>query len=840
MPTNFKPQEIWAQANSEIASSDDERRVIDQTTLMQNLDLLIKEPQTDFGADFARIIKLKTKEEDIDCIINKLFNFNKFIQIYNKLTPAELSNLVPYIRLYKIYPNETDETKKIKEFKFSNFFPLSAKASITGNGSDRGYQANLKNLELNSQGKDTATMYLYDVKIDLIFDSVATLFDESPSVAPYIELFNAQKEQKDKRHNGDPKYYKLLLKFGWNFEDIENTVAQAAGLDVQAIRTFADASRDQLYLNYINHSLNINEDGSVNLSIKYIGSLDAEARNPAAINVLDSLTVAKIKKYQELADKIKEDLKKRYPDVEITEKTDTDTGDVEVSIDRPGFFNINAEDDLKQELQFLLSEKNKLEKNGRDLFLDKIINNISKMLKDTLPYVAYDSQIFNSRKEELKKIRSFQSGQTIVDLKDEIINTTKYTKLQVSNFSNPFQNAIYSNKVISPRDYYEYLFLQEQTNLSTPTYSIRYFPFGVLLKALGLDSSFLIIGTEIKIYNFDTTLSSNPAVNDIIRNQIDKKSIYVFNNIEKKINIFELPVSISVFKQFFHNNITTKNITSMSLNNFLNLCITDLLPNIVQPTNDSYYPKQYLKFKVFYDRLEVDTNNPLYTTSNRLKTKIGLYSDTDTAAFPLSFINPEKPSGKKEQKNVIIFYSVPSFFTRKKDLTKDLNSGIPHFHYGEKNSVINKITFKESTIPYLKESNIQSQVDGKAWKPGVFLRGLYNVTLECMGVVNFRPGTIFYVSPTFTGIKDVSQPIKYGIGGYYMVVSIKLNVESGKYITTVEGRWIATGNGGHENLINENIAVVKIENATYTVLFDPTQQQVTAADSIQSEGTFSN
>jgi predicted dinucleotide-utilizing enzyme len=35
-------------------------------------------------------------------------------------------------------------------------------------------------------------------------------------------------------------------------------------------------------------------------------------------------------------------------------------------------------------------------------------------------------------------------------------------------------------------------------------------------------------------------------------------------------------------------------------------------------------------------------------------------------------------------------------------------------------------------------------------------------------------------------------------------------------------------------------AVVKIENATYTVLFDPTQQQVTAADSIQSEGTFSN
>lgn len=181
---------------------------------------------------------------------------------------------------------------------------------------------------------------------------------------------------------------------------------------------------------------------------------------------------------------------------------------------------------------------------------------------------------------------------------------------------------------------------------------------------------------------------------------------------------------------------------------------------------------------------------------------------------------------EKETKTVIVFYAVPTYVQRKKDLKKDIKDGIPHFFYGSNNSIANKITFKDEDIPFYKEANIQSQVDRKPWAPGIFLRGKYNVSIETIGTVKFRVGSMFYVSPTFTGVVDPNEPIKYGIGGYFNLVSIKMNIESGKYTTSLEGNWVSTGTGEYTDLAH-------ISGFTFKKLSKPIQESE-ARDSEES------
>lgn len=781
------------------------RRLSEQAAVLQNIEKIITFEQSIRNVNRGPLIAgIDSNESEIT--INKLYNFKQFITDYNKLTPADLSNLIPFIKIYKIYPDKNIAPRNIP---FNNFYPKKAIDSITSSGSDRGFQANIVGLDFTSQGKDTATTFIYEVKIKFIFDSVATLFNNE---SKYIELFNPPKKFVEKTKNVreyNKDYYQIMLDFGWegNIED-----QSIISLNNKELASFIEASKSRLFLNYVKHTININEDGSVQLDVTYIGSLEMESRHPIDSNIMSEQTEIEIKEIQRKIEQYIENLKNKYGDIKvqpILEGEEQKVEDVNITDSTGKEMSLTKE---KQDLKNLYEQKNSKEVSSIKEFTKTLINNIAQQYDDTLPYLEIPYTNYQTSKKIIENFSSY----TDLSIMEQ---NKKLAELMSGNIANQrkvsVKNAL--DQAIS-------FFNDDSGDLQihNQKYQIRYFTFGSLIKALSLDNSFLFLATNCEFSSFNTEpgtgplttkdIQSNPNYKIIIDNGLSDYNQYaIYENRVNPINIFHIPISVSLFKYWFNKNILKQNLTSLSLLNFLNLCINELLILAIKPDNMDFVPKQNIKFKFFFDKLDLSKDNSLLTD-----VRIRNVNKTNSQTYTLSNNNivysllDKNISGDIETKKVIIFYSIPTLMQRRRILSKDTNDGIPSFFYGAAYSTINKITFREENIPFFKEANIQSQVDKKPWKAGIFLRSKYNVLIESLGTVNYRVGSLFYVSPSFTGVVDVSEPLDYGIGGYFVLISIKTTIESGKYITTLEGNWVSTGTGEYTDLSHKGFTLIKL------------------------------
>ena len=813
------------------------RRISDQATLIQNIDKLklsfndrYENPLNSAYVTGLEILSADKKEVD-GISVNKLYNFQKFIEEYNKLGPASLSLLNPYIEIYKIYEDGLERV-----IPFNNFFPKAALDAITSGKSDRGYQANIQNIKISSQGKDTATAFIYTVQMNFIFDSVQTLFNDN---SRYIELFNPPKKYKYKRGDGDQKYYQIKLKFGWK---IDPKQALNNNLNPVSVKNFADSSGSEIFLNYIKHNIGINEDGSVTLMVEYVGSLEMEARNPNKFSVLSDGKIEKLKEIQEKIDLISESLKDKGLKHEPVYKNDGSIEKVKI-LDNDGK-EIEKPRSEAAELERLYGQKKENEGNNEKDFREGIINNLLEQfytdfvqngekkevktgtpLLNRFPVFLINEQVYSSRKNLLETtnagaLETSSKVQELLKLENQPQNTEirygiDYRTKEEEDIKN------YLNKLEFPDD----TVTIEGRNDNKKYYRIPFFTFRNLLKSLqalygkdNQESDFIMLGTDIFISSFKTgelidpkTLSENPEYKILIDNALSlgKGNVALIANKLKQINILDIPIALSTFRYWFNRNISSENLTQMSLMTFFNLCINELLVACVNPVNNDYVPKQNITFKMSMDKISINKNNNLL---KQIQNNQGSFEKISLIDKNQTLVITEQTTKQNDiiKKNIIVFYAAPKHNTRVSNIKKDIEDGIPHFFYGQNKGIVNKINFREENIPFFKEANIQSQVDRKPWRPGVFLRGKYNVTIETLGTVNFRVGSLIYVSPSFPGVLNTAEPIQYGIGGYFIIVSINTQIESGKYTTTLEANWVATGTGEYTDLSHLPFKVVTL------------------------------
>jgi hypothetical protein len=811
------------------------RRIVNQSALMQNIDIL-KDAQfyPIATGPFVNGISLDDAGDlgNSGTTINKLYNFKNFIRAYNKLTAASLSTLIPYIQIYKVYEDESEFL-----IPFNNFYPKSAIDAITSAGSDRGHQANLVNLEFVSQGKDIATTFIYQVKLNIIFDSVQTLFNEK---SRYLQLFNPPKKSgKSLRGDSDPNYYQIKLKFGWNFDkDLPSD------LNPKELQVFSDASGSELFLSYVIHRLTINEDGSVALQVEYIGSLEAVARNPTKLTVLGGES-KELDDVSKQIDDIKESLQTRNLIATPTEDKD---GKITVKIvDKEG----NEKSDSQSDLERLYNQQTQLTTNSRNKFLNGIFNKINEQYGGSFPKLKINQSEYNKRKDIIISYSAANEAQKV--------NKTEQSINLISNKKNPHNVRFDQTSALKRReepDIEKYLKDLEESATSGDIYSIPFFTFGRLLKAIDSlgavtengqtkESDFIILCADCNIASFGD--GNFVDAKDLSKN--DKYKIYIDNglvigdnlaileNNVTPINITQIPIAISTFQYWINKNITSQNITQMSLINFLNICITDLLNLAVKPTNEDYVPTQNLNFKFFFDKVELNQDDEFLTLikKNQGNYETEILTKSTYGKIEDFIINKQIKSSSSIKKNIIIFYTMPTHNTRKSNFSTDLEDGIPHFFYGQSKGIINKITFREESMPFVREANIQTQVDKKPWKAGVFLRGKYNVTIDMLGTVNFRIGSMIYLSPSFPGVINFGDPIDYGIGGYFVVISIKTSIESGKFITTLEANWVATGTGDYSDLRDLPFKVIKLSKPLEQLKADQLNESVKIEADIRDE-----
>lgn len=795
-----------------------QRRLVDQSALIQNIDVLktAKFQNIKTGPLIAGIsLSEDGSLENSGITINKLYNFKEFIKAYNQLTPASLSCLVPYIKIYKIYENNTEFA-----IPFNNYYPQSSIDAITSNNSDRGFQANLVSLDFTSQGKDTATTFIYQVNMNIIFDSVQTLFNEN---SKYIELFNPPKKTKFKRGDRDPKYYQIKLKFGWNFNS-----QLPSDLSPQQLETFASLSGSEIFLNYVIHRITINEDGSVALRIEYIGALEAQSRDPNNLSILTNKKMQeldkiskKIEYYENKADEKNIIIEQEYDENNKAKIKLVNKNDQNKEIESSSFFGIS-----KEELEKLYSEQKNSETANKNDFVNDIIIKIIEQYGGSLPYLSINEQVYNFRKS------------LIEEYSDRSVVSNASSETQLRNLETQLNNVKFVDSGLETKEsadldnyFSDINFVREVDSKDRLSYNIPYFTFGRLLKAIeslgpqfkdneeSRESDFIILASDCNIASFGNgqyvdpkILAKNPKYKMIIDNGLglNGDSLVLENKITQ-INMLEIPIAFSTFRYWVNKNITSQNLSQMSLLNFLNSLILELLNLAVKPTNEDYVPKQNIQFKFFFDKVEFNNDDEFLNLvrENQGQTEIlkkSVYMDKINNFI----INKQIKLSNSIKKNIIIFYTTPTYNQRKSNLANDLEDGIPHFYYGQKNGIINKITFREENMPFVREANIQTQVSKKPWRAGVFLRGKYNVTIDMLGTVNFRIGSMIYISPSFPGVIDYGEPIEYGIGGYFVIISIKTLIESGKYVTTLEANWVATGTGEYTNLSHLPITIKRL------------------------------
>lgn len=128
---------------------------------------------------------------------------------------------------------------------------------------------------------------------------------------------------------------------------------------------------------------------------------------------------------------------------------------------------------------------------------------------------------------------------------------------------------------------------------------------------------------------------------------------------------------------------------------------------------------------------------------------------------------------------------------------RDLNEGVFHLILGKDSGIFKSVQFSKTDAPFLREARIQqAQLD-----PLSQLAATYDVTLKLIGNTLFWPGQYIFINPigfgTGLGRPDDVESISnaLGLGGYHLVTGVKNYIEEGKYETEVKARFEFSGDG---------------------------------------------
>jgi hypothetical protein len=814
-------------------------RLIPQTVLLSNLNL-INQSKEIFKKDSNQlnpnIVKIKTKDPSV--LFNKIFANKDMLNNYNTLNSAEISLLVPYLRIFKHY-----EDNSLEEIKFGNYTSYETVKSIFENSSDRGHEALIKSFSLKSQGKDTATAFQYTAKIQLHFDSIDVCLN---SDYKYYNLWNPSKKINEVYPDiADPKYFRILIEWGWVFDF--NLLNIPAEVDIRKLVAFSNASIIRMFMNYIQHDFTINQDGSVSMTIEYIGSTDAMFETSKSSNVFAILS-KDVKNNSDTLQGISDrraNIEKQYN----IQGTGTFTDGFKLIDKTTGKEADNTI--AKSYVETLEKDKEALEQinetNSTSIF-ESIINNIYRLYNYDIPYLTLDQQklkqkilediVGDSKKyDDLKKIQEIKTisdttnivtianksppadtGNTLFNMEQENLYYFTFEDLLLAfnlakneNSINDFAKILLSdiNILTVPKSMSENKVINNSGN-STQQQSTQN---GARLLTYGLSKDdysedqvkeLKSKGENFNSRNLKLTLQDGSAQEIIINGG---EAIISLNS--ESINIADIPISYETFRKWFLINIMNKNISSMSTKEFIESCCNDLLPRAINAKeNIAFLPKQPFKFT--YQILTVEEQN-----LNIYNNQIDLDALQDNQ-YSLSLVN--KSSNSANLKNICIISAISNIkIDRKADLTQDLKEGIFHASFGNTTGLVNNINFRKEQMPYQREASIQSQVEkSQINKPGTLLRGKYNVTLSMFGGINWKLGSLLHIKPTFTGLKDIDAALDLGIGGYYRVIGTSTEIESGKYIVEVETLWEANGRGTAIDPRNRNdVMIIKLPKAAY-------------------------
>ncbi len=593
-----------------------------------------------------------------------------------------------------------------------------------------------------------------------------------------------------------PNLFSVFLETSWKLsigdketsEQIFPSIRYNKFLDTLA----SDGHSLKVLLNLINHELNFTEEGSVELKINYIGSLDTQAKSNDTDFLYANYKRLLTKRLeansgnQAKLDKINEYVENcvKQDDTQSKESYTKQKDELSKSITeenkKQGAIEESAMNALHQEfMQYLISKRIS---DMKVLYLD------SKAAIDwnatiSQPNRPVDTQNDNFVLGSIKRVNS-QFLKPKMQSAEVLQQTSEMREVYGSK-----KDATFNSRESEIKDIEEYV---KDRKIEDDSASIVVIPLGVLL------DGFLSYLKETLPTDFNKHLF---FILGDFGYRIRKQEKII------KLPLAKLPIPLTSFQQWYTDVILKPEAKNFPLFDFLDNFFTKLviptLAGLAPSTSTignvySYkmVPKQAQM--IINDDLITKIKSPFEITRARVLTQ-DLVSKINTGGTPESTL---------ETCNFIYFSietaeQTPQTGLEFKGVELDQQKGISHIWVGNSVGLVKSIKFKRVEQPGLKEARATKE----AFIPLHQLRDLYNADITMFGNHYYAPGQKIYIHPqnSVLGEPYVKGSLSniMGIGGYYDIIKISTNIGDGGYETTLDCVWHSSG----ERQINDTTAL---------------------------------
>ncbi len=274
--------------------------------------------------------KMILVEGDPDFLVNNLTK-KPGEKAFTKICPEQLSELTPYVRIYKVIGTERYEEKHV-EYSFDQGITAAEVDALSAMSYGRGRGGGLKSIDWAYDGSDpfTASRSI-QVNMNFFFQSLDELLRErfDPSTGEsykYVDLIlqspGCRQDRKDDEdvapeeqpktaysqyiEEFNPECFEIKVDLGWSDPGPKSYNKLGDIPENRRLTTAAiEAQRTSLFLTFKDHELNIQQDGTVTLQANYQGRIAGLTSDPRANVFLDPKSSNITKIIKSLEDKKK-------------------------------------------------------------------------------------------------------------------------------------------------------------------------------------------------------------------------------------------------------------------------------------------------------------------------------------------------------------------------------------------------------------------------------------------------------------------------------------------------------------------------------------------------------
>lgn len=689
----------------------------------------------------------------------------KGIGPFMNITPFEYAQIVPQIRIFKVfYDSEGNESDNI-ELPFNEFLDPDDLNQITSSAINRGTGVGLRSFTWKYVGTNPAeATRVIEAKLNLRFQSINDMMtsrrvgDRSVS---FIELIMPPKKFIEEASPGEAA--DVLSKFNPNYFTFKVMVGWSAPKHLDdKLRQAILKLKNTLVLTVTNHEIDFTQEGPVNLIVSAQAYIDSVLEAPET-DIFAIYDESNAMAAAEEGDASLRQNRRQRADAEECKKSESEIKLMDEEIEK-------KEAALEQEKIKIYSNILQKIMSSNKLFCAEVLNEqiairrksaskLSKFLAVVAGTVATPSAMSGTVEVERNRDEASRTRPNVV-------------VTRAGNFSEPLNQPIPGQGLISrAKTFAENLAErkkrydeQAKSSVGDKKTKIYFFFLGDLLESAltnlsGVDSAY----KDIKI-----------IVGDIIFYD-------PFTGKKVSMNLADLPVSTHLFVDWFLDTVYAKQRQRYPIRDFIQ-DITEKL--VIESLRSCLDYKGNIKISLSHVTMPKKNGMPI------LKEGCRVLIDS-----PLEFEFSEPRKG-----DLTSYYILYASSTDTRGLNQneeqDLEKGIYHLSLGKDRGVTKAINYSRIDGPYQREARIFAAEQNENTQFNR-LREVYQASVPLIGVTAFHPGQLVYLNPStiIYGSSDKTASIGnlLGISGYFQVITVENTIKPGSYETVLDTKWFASG-----------------------------------------------